>query len=202
MRSMEYRSHGFTLMELMVSLAIAGIVLGIAAPSFTEFLRNNRLTNAANDFLSAAQVARTEAIKRQVAVAVCSSTNPQIDAADCADNTTFTGWIVFEDTNNNCLREPAETKLKGDGVLPATVLARSNGNCMSFAPTGFLQTVPARTTASRTVYCDARGIAPLAGQIQSAGRGIFVTNTGRSRVSRDRSSGTTTDIGTWGLACP
>ena len=59
---MKTRESGFTLMELMITLALAAVILSIGAPSFTEFRRNNRLTSVGNDFLGAVQTARSEAI--------------------------------------------------------------------------------------------------------------------------------------------
>ena len=52
-------------MELMVTLALVGILVGLAVPSMREFIRNNRLTGGANDVLRALRLARSEAIKRQ-----------------------------------------------------------------------------------------------------------------------------------------
>src|SRR5262245_52432902 len=63
--SMKRRNRGFSLMELMVVLSIAAVVVGIGAPSLTQFLKNNRLTNTANDVLSGIVKARSEAIKLQ-----------------------------------------------------------------------------------------------------------------------------------------
>ena len=63
---MKNRSRGFTLMELMIVLTLAGIILALGAPSFGEFRRNNRMAGIANDFLVGVQIARSEAIKRQV----------------------------------------------------------------------------------------------------------------------------------------
>ena len=195
---MKSRSRGFTLTELLVALAVAGLLLGLAAPSFDLFRRNNRLTGAANDFLAATQVARTEAIKRQVPVSMCPSADPTSAGAGCGGGA-FNGWIVFVDTNNDCSRAGGEAIVKTGGPIATSVTPKSNGTCISFAPTGFLQ--PA-ADATRTVFCDDRGLAVVAGQNQSAGRGIFVTNTGRSRVTRDVTSGSSTDVSTWGLACP
>ena len=71
------RIHGFTLMELMVVLALASIMVALAVPSMQQFARNNRLTTAANDMLHAVSLARTEAIKRQSSsVTVCATTDP------------------------------------------------------------------------------------------------------------------------------
>lgn len=201
---MKSRSRGFTLTELLVALAVAGLILGLAAPSFNDFRRNNRLTGAANDFLAATQVARTEAIKRQLPVSMCATADPTAAGAAC-NGGAYSSWIVFVDTNSNCLRAgAAEVIVKTGGPVDASVTSQSNGNCISFAPTGFMQpaAVTGRAASTRTVFCDDRGLAVIAGQAQSAGRGIFVTNTGRSRVTRDVTSGSNTDLSTWGLGCP
>lgn len=198
---MKSRSRGFTLVEILVALGIAALILGIAAPSFDEFRRSNRLTAAANDFLAATQIARTEAIKRQLPVSVCPTADPSDAAAVCGAGR-FTAWLVFVDVNSDCLRAGAnEVIVKAEGPVASTLTASSNGNCLSFAPTGFLQNVAGRPSATLSVYCDDRGLAALGGQNQSAGRGIFVTNTGRSRVTRDVSSGSATDLSTWGVDC-
>ena len=68
--------RGFTLWELMTSLAVIGILLGIGVPSLMELQRNMAITSAANDLVSALLAARAEAVKRQVPVTVCASPNP------------------------------------------------------------------------------------------------------------------------------
>ncbi len=172
-------------MELMITLALAAVILSIGAPSFTEFRRNNRLTSVGNDFLGAVQTARSEAIKRQVPVAVCASANPGDAAATCSGGA-FTGWIVFADPDNNCDRDagnPAiEPVLRVGDTIDASLNARSTGSCVSFAATGFSQPVG---TATNTLFCDSRGKANQAGTNLSAARGIDVGLTGRSRVTRE-----------------
>lgn len=182
----------------MVVLALAAIVLAIGAPSFTEFRRNNRLTSAANDMLAAVHLARTEAIKRQRPVAVCPSANPETDAGVCSGGE-FSGWIVFEDTDNDCDRDAGEDFLRGDGPLDATVSSESNGTCISFAATGFLQlqAVTGVAEATTTVFCDERGIVTIGGTGLSAARGVELQFTGRPRVQRENGV-----INGWGLACP
>jgi len=204
MRAMRNRVRGITLLELMVALSVAAVILAIGAPSFAEFRRNNRLTSAGNDFLAAIQVARTEAIKRQQPVAVCPTAAPENPGAGCSAGP-FRSWLVFVDENNNCQREAGEERLRAEGPLSDAVEVRSNGVCISFAATGFLQppTVTGQPTASRTIFCDERGIAAQDGTTLSAARGVFVSPTGRSRVTRDITSGTlSTDLTRWGLGCP
>ena len=65
---MQFRSRGFTLIELMVVVALAALLLGIGVPSFTGFIAGQRVKTAASDFAMAAVHARSEAIKRNTDV--------------------------------------------------------------------------------------------------------------------------------------
>ena len=67
---MQFRSRGFTLIELMVVVALAALLLGIGVPSFTGFIAGQRVKTAASDFSMAAVFARSEAIKRNADVTV------------------------------------------------------------------------------------------------------------------------------------
>lgn len=180
---MKTRSAGFTLMELMVTLAIAAVILSIGAPSFGEFRRNNRLTSVGNEFLGAVQTARTEAIKRQTPVAVCPSADPTDAGATCTSGA-FNGWIVFVDNDNDCERDAAEDVVRAGNTIDASLTAASTGDCASFGANGFLQNIAGKTTAGNTLFCDDRGTAVQAGTDQSAARGVEVSATGRSRVTR------------------
>lgn len=57
--------NGFTLIELMVTIAILAIIATIAVPSFQSIIERNRTVTQANNFLSAVQLARSEAVKRR-----------------------------------------------------------------------------------------------------------------------------------------
>lgn len=85
-------SNGFTLIELMVTIALMAIMLSIAAPSFTSFRRNSELASIANNFLAALNAARTEAMKRNMFALVVPVNN---------DNDWSKGWVVFIDANDN-----------------------------------------------------------------------------------------------------
>ncbi|WP_323003098.1 GspH/FimT family pseudopilin [Denitromonas sp.] len=63
-------NRGFTLVELMITLAIMAIIAAFAAPSFTRLIEDNRVTTQANDLLSSLSLARSEAVKRGVTVTV------------------------------------------------------------------------------------------------------------------------------------
>lgn len=92
------RSAGFTLVELIITLALVAILTMVAVPSFQNSIKNNRAATQSNELLSALSLARNESIKRNVRVTVCSSTN----GATCAGSTNWAnGWIVFVDSDNN-----------------------------------------------------------------------------------------------------
>src|SRR5262245_17474788 len=93
-------SAGFTLMELMVVLALVAVLMGIAVPNFREFSRNHRLTATANDLVSSLARARNEAIKRQLPVAMCATANPNGTPPNCS-NGAYTAWVVWVDADND-----------------------------------------------------------------------------------------------------
>jgi len=91
---------GFTLMELMIAVAIVGILLTVGVPSMKTFLQSNQLIATTNELLSAIHVARSEAIKLNKSVTVCASSNGTSCASSESGNWRK-GWIVFADANRD-----------------------------------------------------------------------------------------------------
>jgi type IV fimbrial biogenesis protein FimT len=88
---------GFSLIELMVTIAVLAIVLSIAAPSFQAFVRNNRMTSVANELVSALNLARSEAVRRGKTVTVCQS-DANAATPSCNGTSWTDGWLVFVGT--------------------------------------------------------------------------------------------------------
>ena len=94
---------GLTAIELLVTLAILAILIGIAAPSMARFIAQWRVSNAINAFTGSLRIARTEAIARGRPVVLCrvnSSTSTTCQAS-AGSNGFASGWIVFVNNDRN-----------------------------------------------------------------------------------------------------
>lgn len=181
------QSAGFTLLELMTALTVAGVVLAIGVPAFTDVTRNNRLTTAANDLLHSTQVARTESVKRQLPVVVCASGDSAAATPTCNDGA-FSQWIVFVDTDRDWIADTGEPVLERHPPLHPTITVRNDLNgIISYSSNGFA-TPPVsggKLATDRIVLCDARGN-QLVGTENSAARAIYIEATGRARITKNR----------------
>lgn len=146
---------GFTLIELIITVAVAAIVLTLGVPSFREIISNNRLTAGANEMVAALHLARSEAVKRNVRVTLCKSA----DGATCAASGGYEqGWIVFVDRNSNGAVNAGEEVIRSYGALPGgmTLLGGANvGNVISYVAAGVAQqlngTLLSATSADTTL---------------------------------------------------
>ena len=119
-------NKGFTLLELMVTVAIAGILVGIAIPSFTSIITSNRLTTYANELVTALNLARSEAIKRgQHVVVIKTGANWE------------NGWQVFVDIDRSTTAKQnalntSDIVLRAYSALPSSYTLRGNNNFTNF----------------------------------------------------------------------
>lgn len=124
------KSTGFTLVELMVSIAILAILASIAAPAMQNMIVQSRLTSQTNELIGAVQFARGEAIKRNQSIRLCSTAS----AGATACGGSWAHWAVLN-ANNTVLRQ---------GSLPSNLKLSSTftANTLSFAPTGLNNVTP------------------------------------------------------------
>jgi type IV fimbrial biogenesis protein FimT len=203
---------GFTLLELMVVIALASILLAIGAPSFTELSRNGRMTSAANDWLGALYAARAEAIKRRAFVTVCATPDPTAAPPACSGvGDDVRGWLLFVDDDQDCsdaADDPVDGCQSGFSDIATDANAAFDGGAgevllrtQAFADTitvtpdslfviyeqaGFVRASKGGTASARRIlFCDERGnVQTYTGPDSSAARGIDVSVTGRPGITR------------------
>jgi prepilin-type N-terminal cleavage/methylation domain-containing protein len=206
------RRAGFTVIELMITVAIIAILATVAAPSMRDMVKNARMTSLVNDLMSDLSVARAEAVKRGVPVSVCTSTS----GTACTNTAWNLGWIVFTDggvpdggvsgvvnagLRNVTLPDGTVTplldvilkvspKINGADENPPTLVTSVNsptatGKYVIFRPTGV--TTPGGGAAAKIDFylCDSRrtGTVP-ASEAANKGRHIIVSATGRAQSNR------------------
>ncbi len=84
---------GFTLIDVIVALVVAGVLLTIAVPSMHDFIQDSRITTNTNEIVLSLSLARTQAVTRHTTVSLCASD----DGIDCTATDWELGWIVFTD---------------------------------------------------------------------------------------------------------
>ncbi|MEO8464310.1 MAG: GspH/FimT family pseudopilin [Gammaproteobacteria bacterium] len=163
------RTTGFTLLELLGTLAVAGILMALAVPSFRSIVLDSRRTADVNAFVLAVQVARSEAAKRSHSVILCKT----LDWRRCggAELRFDAGWMVFANV---------------DGLLPPErspeeplIYAHSpelDGSIVGNRPFFEFRPLLRRSTNGTVVFCDRRGT--------PAARAVIVSYTGRPRVDQ------------------
>lgn len=164
-------NSGFTLVELIVTLVVAGILVSLAVPSFTTFIKNNRLTSQANELMADLSFARSEAIKRGASITICKSQDP-LTACNPAAPSWSTGWLVV-DGAGAVLR--VHDVLAGQNTLTATGGATGLGDQLVYTSTGMADSNFNGPQFFR--LCDDRG--------STKGRAIQVAITGRPGISDD-----------------
>ncbi len=156
------KNSGFTIIELMIVLAIVAVLATVGIPNLADFIKNDRLTGQINTLVGHLALARSEAVKRHVPVIVCSSNDQATCSGDWDD-----GWIVFADADSSGSFTAGEQVLRVQQAL-------EGGNTFSSTP-GAIVTYDSRgfTPDSNGTFalCDDRG--------KDYMKSITITNTGR-----------------------
>ncbi len=111
------RSNGFTLVELMITVAVVAILSAIAYPSFQSTIRSNRVTAGHNELLGLVNLARSEAVRSNNGGGVCGSS----DGNTC-DNNWSGGMMAFSDANKDGLFTTGETVLRFNKISNGMVI--------------------------------------------------------------------------------
>lgn len=120
------RALGFTLVELMVTIAIVGILLAIGLPSFQGSMRSNRVATTTNEMLASISLARTEAIRSTRPSVLCASGDGSVCGLDWNQ-----GWIVWVDSNGDVVRNPGEPVVRYVQGHPQMALAVTTAGAAS-----------------------------------------------------------------------
>lgn len=146
--------RGFTLVELIVTLAIAGILLAIGVPSMTQFLSDRAAAANAEEFAEAVRFTRSEAMKRGRSVYICASSNPEAADAACSDDAAgwTGGWLVADVDSDkvfriqNALRVMDSVDAESSKItFAATGIVREGAGDYVFTPSGKTDTKNVRT---------------------------------------------------------
>jgi type IV fimbrial biogenesis protein FimT len=170
------RSPGFSIIELMVVVALAGVLLGLAVPSFRGLIERNRAAGEMNSLVGDLQFARSEAIKRGLPVSVC----PSSDSSTCLGAGTWhSGWIVFTDPDRSGTLDDADAeevlRIRAAWSGGDTLVADPDLLAVTYGREGFATNLPA-------------GVVMLPLRSPSAGEGplqcLVLNRVGRQTVQR------------------
>lgn len=126
-----------TIIEVLVTLAVVGVLLSVAMPSLSGFAENGQVSSDTSNLFNSLQFARSQSATRNSRISLC-----KIDPAAptvCANSESWeSGWIVFEDTDQDDVRDAGEEIFTTSmGMSPNTVVSTTDfATVISFLPSG------------------------------------------------------------------
>ena len=161
--------NGFTLIELMITLLIAGIILGIALPSLTSITNEMNFSSLQQRLILDLTFTRSEAINQGGQVTICASNNGTTCSTTLTDWSR--GWIIFADNDGNRLfTTDTDELIRTSGVDSLATISWEKTNSISFSGDGMAST---NSTGNFTI-CDAQGNSTVV-------KGITLNQSGRIR---------------------
>ena len=160
------RCQGFTLADILTTLAVVSVALTVAAPAMQDFVIRNRMSTEVNTFVTSLYLARSEAVKRIRTVSLC----PTNDFTSCTDSTEWNiGWMVYANNDG----APGYNAGGGDVILqrvtslPSRFSVTGSRNAISYNTIG-------QAEGGNYAFCDTGNVAD--------GRKVEVSNDGRVYV--------------------
>lgn len=128
--SIKRQAAGFTLIEMMVTIAVTAILLSLAMPSFQTMIERNRVESVVNAFSNSLLHARSEAATRNKRVVVCNTANTQNSLPTCTTGRAVwrTVWMTFIDENGDSQLNGNDTLLKIGQPVPVGYVIRQADN--------------------------------------------------------------------------
>lgn len=167
---MRQDARGLTLLELLVAIAVMGVLLGVGVPSFQSLQRSMAASSAFHLFTTSLATARATAVTRGVPVSLC----PSVDGQQCQKSTSWDqGWIVFEDSAHKTQPASPDSVLhRFTGLDHGMVLRSTAGRTLvRFHPSGM---APGTNVSMRLCsFADQRYLGS-----------VILNNAGRPRTER------------------
>lgn len=165
--------RGLTLLELVVVMALVGVLAGVGFPAFAAWVDQHRLTGFTNELHMEVMLARSEAIRRGQRVTLCVSA----DGEQCTFSAGWeVGWIMFLDRNGNAVRDPGEDIIRMAQPTARGLQATGNGTLaryVSYIPKGMTRSATGALQMGTIRVCG-----------QSGQRQLVINAAGRPRVLR------------------
>jgi type IV fimbrial biogenesis protein FimT len=182
--------RGFTLLEVMVVLAIVAILATLAAPSLRSQIQSSTISSNVNTFMADMRFARSESIRRGGGVVMCRSDDPEAASPACGSgsgpgtNGWVSGWIIFHDLDNNGTKAAAEPLLRVQSPITSMDSISDSGNSTKFE----------FTATGRQKLSGATSFQFGGGNYDNTTqRKVCVNFSGRARVAGDGTSSCSTD---------
>ncbi|MEJ2692644.1 MAG: GspH/FimT family pseudopilin [Candidatus Thiodiazotropha sp.] len=171
------RLRGLTLLEVLTTLVLFALILGIGVPAFNGLGARSRQTAEINNFVRHLQLARSSAVKTGRDHVLCPSSDMKL----CREDTDWEqGYILFEDSNNNGLRDARESLVQIS--RPASEIGIDMRSTQGRKHVTYRADGRSAGSNLTLTFCDpSQHIPPKA---------VILSNTGRPRVATTRWDGT------------